>query len=341
MNATARFSEPMTASTVNATTVTMRDASGTAVPGSVTYDAATQTATLDPTAALAGSTTYTVTVKGGTAGVKDAAGNPLATDDAWTFTTRAVTSSGCPCSIWAPSARPATEAENDPAAVEVGTRFRSDVDGLITGIRFYKGATNTGTHVGHLWSNTGQLLATATFTSESASGWQEVSLSAPVAITAGTTYVASYHAPRGRYAVTDQQFLSAGVDNAPLHALRNGVDGGNGVYGYGASGTFPNSVYRSEGYWVDVVFDTESGPDTRPPTITSRLPAPDTAGVAPTATASASFSEPMAAASITTSTVQLRDPDGNLVPAAVTYDNGARAATLDPTASSPAPRATP
>ena len=79
-----------------------------------------------------------------------------------------------------------------------------------------------------------------------------------------------------------------------------------------------------------MVFETESGPDTRPPTITSRLPAPDTAGVAPTATASASFSEPMAAASITTSTVQLRDPDGNLVPAAVTYDNGARAATLDP-----------
>jgi hypothetical protein len=330
VNATARFSEPMTPSTVTASTVTMRDASGTAVPGSVSYDAASQTATFDPTAALTGSATYTVTVKGGTAGVKDAAGNPLATDDAWTFMTRAVTSSGCPCSIWAPSARPAKEAENDSAAVEVGTRFRSDVDGLVTGIRFYKGATNTGTHVGHLWSNSGQLLATATFTGESASGWQEVSLSAPVAITAGTTYVVSYHAPRGNYAVNDQQFLSAGVDNAPLHALRNGVDGGNGVYGYGASGTFPNGVYRSEGYWVDVVFETESGPDTRPPTITSRLPAPDTAGVAPTASASASFSEGMSAASITTATVQLRDPDGNLVPAAVTYDNGARAATLDP-----------
>ena len=143
----------------------------------------------------------------------------------------------------------------------------------MTGIRFYKGATNTGTHVGHLWTTTGQLLATATFTGETASGWQEVSLGSPVAITANTTYVVSYHAPRGNYAVTDQQFLSAGVDNPPLHALRNGDDGGNGVYGYGPSGTFPNGVYRSEGYWVDVVVETDTGPDTKAPTVTGRLPA--------------------------------------------------------------------
>jgi acyl-CoA thioesterase len=42
----------------------------------------------------------------------------------------------------------------------VGVKFLSDVAGFITGIRFYKGATNTGTHVGHLWSADGTLLAT-------------------------------------------------------------------------------------------------------------------------------------------------------------------------------------
>ena len=176
-NVTATFSEALTASTVNANTVLLRDPAGATVPAAVTYDAAGQTATLDPTAALAASTTYTATVKGGTAGVKDLAGNALAADDSWTFTTRAASQFGCPCSIWGSAATPARPAETtDSNAVEVGTRFRAEADGLITGIRFYKGATNTGTHVGHLWTNTGQLLATATFTNETATGWQQVTL---------------------------------------------------------------------------------------------------------------------------------------------------------------------
>ena len=60
---------------------------------------------------------------------------------------------------------------------------------------------NTGTHVGRLWSSAGQLLAQATFTNETASGWQQVSFATPVAIKANTVYVVSYHAPVGRYAL--------------------------------------------------------------------------------------------------------------------------------------------
>src|SRR5215212_419100 len=330
-NVTAQFNEALTAATVNTTSVVLRDAANAVVPAAVGWDAASRTATLDPTAALVAGATYTATVKGGSAGVKDLAGNALAADDSWTFTTRAASSSGCPCSIWAPSALPQKAAETtDNAAVELGTRFRSEADGFVTGIRFYKGSTNTGTHTGHLWTTTGQLLATVTFTGESASGWQEASLSAPVAITANTLYVVSYHAPAGNYATTDQQFLSAGVDNPPLHAIRDGDGGANGVYGYGPSGTFPNGTYRSEGYWVDVVVETDTGPDTKPPTIITRLPAPDADGVAPASNVTAAFSEGMSAASITTATVQLRDAGGTLVPAAVTYDSAARAATLDP-----------
>ena len=330
-NVTARFSEPVDPATVTASTITLRDPSGALVPAAVSYDAGAQTATLDPTPALADTSTYTALVKAGSSGVKDFAGNAMSNDDSWTFTTRAPTSSGCPCSIWAATARPLKEAETtDNSAVEVGTKFRADVDGLITGLRFYKGTPNTGTHVGHLWTRTGQLLATATFANETASGWQEVALSTPVAVTANTTYVASYHAPRGNYAVNDMQFATAGVVNPPLRALRDGDDGGNGVYGYGPSGTFPSGVYRSEGYWVDVVFDTNTGPDTTAPTLTGRLPASDAEGVAPASNVSASFSEGMSAASITTATFRLRDPGGNVVPAAVTYDNGSRTATLDP-----------
>ncbi|HET9739730.1 MAG TPA: DUF4082 domain-containing protein [Solirubrobacteraceae bacterium] len=331
-NVRATFSEGMTATTVNANTVVLRDPAGATVPASVTYDAASQTATLDPTAALAASTTYTATVKGGSAGVKDVAGNALAADDTWTFTTRAASQFGCPCSIWAPSATP-SRTDSDTGSVEIGVKFRAEVDGFITGLRFHKSTANTGTHVGHLWTRTGQLLATATFTNETASGWQQVSLSTPVAVTANTTYVASYHAPNGRYSVNSSQFATAGVDNPPLRALRDGEDGGNGVYGYGPSGTFPNGTYQSEGYWVDVVFETTTAPDTTPPTVTGRLPAPDADAVPAATNVSASFNESMNQASIDPSTFLLRDPSGALVPAAVSYDSVSRTATLDPQSS--------
>jgi hypothetical protein len=78
-----------------------------------------------------------------------------------------------------------TAAAADANAVELGVRFQSDVAGVISGIRFYKGSTNTGTHTGTLWSNTGTKLATATFTNETASGWQEVSFATPVATRRG------------------------------------------------------------------------------------------------------------------------------------------------------------
>ena len=46
----------------------------------------------------------------------------------------------CPCSIWKPSAAPAVASAADAGAVEIGLKFRSDVSGVITGLRFYKGA---------------------------------------------------------------------------------------------------------------------------------------------------------------------------------------------------------
>jgi len=73
---------------VNATTFTLRSAAG-AVTGTVSYNASTRVATLTPAASLAPSTTYTATVLGGASGVKDLAGNALATNTTWSFTTAA------------------------------------------------------------------------------------------------------------------------------------------------------------------------------------------------------------------------------------------------------------
>src|SRR5205809_5221380 len=86
----------------------------------------------------------------------------------------------CPCTIWPSSAAPTNMTSPDATPFEVGVKFRSDTSGYITGVRFYKLSTNTGTHVGHLWTSTGSLLATATFSSETTSGWQQVNFGSAV-----------------------------------------------------------------------------------------------------------------------------------------------------------------
>ncbi len=131
-------------------------------------------------------------------------------------------------------------------------KFRTDVPGFVTGVRFYKGAGNTGTHVANLWSSSGTLLASATFIGETATGWQQVSFGSPVAVTAGATYVVSYHTDTGMYA-QDVNYFANGVDKGPLHAPSTTSSGGNGVYAYGGSG-FPIDTWNASNYWVDVVF---------------------------------------------------------------------------------------
>jgi Domain of unknown function (DUF4082)/Bacterial Ig-like domain/Bacterial Ig domain len=331
---TATFSEAMDSTTISTSSFELRNPSNTLIASTVTYSSATRTATLTPTAALANSTTYTATVKGGGTDprVKDVAGNALASNFVWSFTTGAAPPPPPPSTtIWAPTATPAG-ADPDISAVEVGTKFRSDVAGFITGIRFYKFAANGGTHTGHLWSSTGTLLATATFTGETASGWQQVSLASPLAINANTTYIVSYHAPTGRYAVNSAYFAGGGVDNPPLHALANGIDGGNGVYAYGASGSFPSNTFNSECYWVDVVYATSLGPDTTPPVVAATSPASGATGFNAGSNVTATFSEAMDATTINASTFDVRSSTNAIVAGSVTYDSATRTATFDPTA---------
>jgi hypothetical protein len=82
---TATFSEAMDAGTVNGTTLRLATtAGGTPVAASVTYDGASRTATLTPSAPLAAGTAYTATA---TTGLEDAAHNAMAADHTWSFTT--------------------------------------------------------------------------------------------------------------------------------------------------------------------------------------------------------------------------------------------------------------
>jgi hypothetical protein len=172
----------------------------------------------------------------------------------------------CPCtSLWRPANVPTVPSAADNNAVELGTKFYSDIDGFITGVRFYKGTPNTGTHVGNLWSSTGTRLATVTFTNETASGWQQANFDSAVQITANTTYIVSYHTNVGSYAADGGYFTASAIDSPPLHAPTSAAGNGNGLFAYGVS-QFPTNTFNATNYWVDVVF-APTLEDSTPPVI--------------------------------------------------------------------------
>jgi hypothetical protein len=180
-------------------------------------------------------------------------------DSPYSNVASATTSGAAPtsASIWSNSYIP-TENADSYGSYEVGVKFAASVAGNVIGVRFYKQPIMGGKlHVGHLWSLSGQLLATATFTNESASGWQQVNFANPVAIAANTIYIASFSASGGYFGITTSFFAYGGVTNGPLQALPNSVSGGNGVYS--RTGGFPSVSGNGMNFWADVAFNPSSG----------------------------------------------------------------------------------
>ncbi|MGA2927853.1 MAG: DUF4082 domain-containing protein, partial [Solirubrobacteraceae bacterium] len=168
----------------------------------------------------------------------------------------AVADATCPCTLFSASTVP-PEGSYDPSALsglELGVAFYSDTSGYADGVRFYKFSQDTSPHIGSLWSSSGQLLAQATFTSESASGWQQVDFPTPVAVTADTMYVVSYHTSSGYYPFSPGFFTTASYDNAPLPAPGANTSNPNGLFAYSPVPTFPTGTYNGTNYYVDPVY---------------------------------------------------------------------------------------
>ena len=214
---------------------------GSPTNGTVTYDSGTQTATFVPTNNYTGTASFDYTLA-----------NPvgLTASGKVSLTVSATANAS---SLFSPSDSPTNVTWPDATPVELGVRFQTSVAGTITGIRFYKSPQNAGPHVANLWSATGTLLATAAWTNETASGWQQVNLPKAVTLTPGTTYIVSYHT-NGYYSADPNYFANA-LTNGPLEAPASSAASGNGVYAYGDSSSFPTSTFASSNYWVDVVFN--------------------------------------------------------------------------------------
>lgn len=240
--------------------------------------------------------------------------------------------SPCPCSLWPTTTIPQGIAVEDPRPFEFGVKFRASENGFITGIRFYKFPENVGPHIANLWTAGGILLATAEFLNETAEGWQEARFAVPTPITADTTYVGSYHTASGNCAMDEGDFALSNLTAPPLTALRDGEEGGNGVYKYGSSG-FPaqGDGTRALNFWVDVVFMRE-GDDFTPPEVTGTIPAAGATRVDPAVVIRASFSEPLDPLSVNPATAELRDAVGTAVTAPVAWIAETQTVSLTPSA---------
>jgi hypothetical protein len=216
-----------------------------ATNGTASFNSQTGVITFTPTSGYVGPASFSYSISDGRGGTATAVVGVT------------VGQSGTTVNLFSPSSTPGVAAVNDPKSVELGVKFVASSAGTIYGLRFYKSAQDTGTHTGSLWTSTGTRLATATFTNESASGWQTVTFAQPVTVSAGVTYVASYHS-NGFYPVT-QNFFANSHTNGPLTAPSSALSGGNGVYAYGAGSLFPTASYNATNYWVDVLYEQASG----------------------------------------------------------------------------------
>ena len=76
----------------------------------------------------------------------------------------------------------------------MGVKIQVDAPSLLSAVRFYKDDQETGTHTASVWASDGTLLGQADFTTETASGWQQVQLTSQLPLHRNATYVIGVNA---------------------------------------------------------------------------------------------------------------------------------------------------
>ncbi len=291
-------------------TLTLTGPSG-AVAGAVTGTGTTRTFT--PNSPLVGATTYTFSATGAVTGDGVVQVQPFSES----FTTNGV--AACPCSLLETTLTPTLPVLENGSGLTLGLKLTPTVDGFITGLRYWRASSNTGTHTGTLYASNGSVLATLTFV-DGAEGWQQALFSSPVPVTAGATYFATYYSPNGSYSATTNAFVTQMV-NPPLASLDSG-----GVYASGDA--FPNQSFGAPNYFVDVVFTTTATtPTDVAPSVTAVTPASGATGVPVGTPVTVTFSGQLNTSSVT---LTLTGPGGTAVPGALA--TGASSATFTPAA---------
>ena len=267
---TVQFNTALNESFINTTNVKLQDDQGSPVASAIAFDQNSTTLTVTPSAPLELGTTYTMTIVGGASGIHSLTGQPLANDVIWQFTTTPTTP--CPCSVFDGGAidNPAYTSSDSP--ITLGVNIKSDENGFINGLRFYKPITSTvNSHNIAIYSGLGSPIAYGTTVGETGSGWQTALFSSPVAITANQTYRIAYTASDGQFTYSGNVTSDRG--DFPIHILHNAS------YFTHATNSLPNSL-ADPGYfyWVDPVF-TETSQYTPSFDILSAQPSNNSYGV--------------------------------------------------------------
>ena len=131
------------------------------------------------------------------------------------------------------------------APVELGSALHPAVDGFVTGVRFYKGPANTGTHVGVALGCRGQPLASVTFGGRDGDRMADRAVPRPGRGARGHAYTVSYTAPQGITRRRSCYWPYKARQSAPLNVAR-ASGGAPGVYGHPgrvptATGTTPTT----------------------------------------------------------------------------------------------------
>jgi hypothetical protein len=322
-NVTATFSRNMDPATLTAASFTLRRSDGSSVAGAVSYDATTRTATFDPSNLLAGGKTFTARID---TTARAADGAALSAPVSWTFVTAA-----CPCSLFSALDQPAQQnlptqdgrSGTGPWSYELGVKVKVDQPMRLTAIRFFKSSLETGSHTGRLWSvGTGEI-SNVPFATETASGWQEQTLSSQPLLQPGIVYVVSVNA--NAYFGLTGAGLAGEVVSGPLRTV---ADGRNGVYGSSA-GVFPTESWNSANYYVDL--DVVPDGDPANPGVTGVAPADGATGVSRNATVSATFSRSVDPETVNGSTFTVSGPSG-AVAGTVSYEDATKTGTFTPAA---------
>ena len=144
---------------------------------------------------------------------------------------------------------------------ELGVKFSANSAGEVTELRYYRGAADSGDtdiRTLNIWDDSGVNLGSVTVQSDPGeSGWQVGTLSSPVELTPGATYIASYGTTQN-YVATNFYFDTShdGTDG-----LLSAPAGDNGVFAANTTGAFPTQSWSSSNYWVDVGFTPEMAED--------------------------------------------------------------------------------
>jgi glucose/arabinose dehydrogenase len=170
----ATFSKAMNASTITPTNVFItKQGTTTHIAATLSYNSTTNMLTLQPSAYLATSTSYTVTIKGGATGVKDSFGNALTADMVWTFTTIATAADAAQFI-----------SQTAPASMKTGQTYAISIT-----------VKNVGTKT---WDPTTFRLGSANARDNLTWGLNRVFLTSPVAPGAQVTFKFNVRAPQTR-----------------------------------------------------------------------------------------------------------------------------------------------